>query len=84
MRNLWVFGFIQENAVNLLENTASFIAGKANSSDPAMIETVGKSLLFGIGNILSASSSAAKFDDKKGKNEKENNKNKENDKSKVM
>ena len=41
------------------------MASQVNSSDPAMIENVGKSLLHGIGNILSASSAGAKFDKNK-------------------
>lgn len=51
------------------------MATQVNSSDPVMLEKVSKSLLFGIGNILSASSSGAKFDEKEEKSNKDKNEN---------
>lgn len=50
----------------MLENTATFMATQVNSSDPSMIENVGKSLLVGLGNILTASASEAKYDEGQG------------------
>ena len=41
-----------------------FMATQVNSSDHSMIENVGKSLLVGLGNILTASAFEAKYDEK--------------------
>ena len=51
----------------MLESTATFVAAQANSSDPSVIEDVGKSLLIGIRNLLTVSAAEAKFDERVGK-----------------
>jgi hypothetical protein len=50
-----ILHILQENAVNLLSDTASFMANQKND-DPELMQKVGASLLHGIGNIMSAAS----------------------------
>lgn len=61
--------FLQENAVNLLEDTADFVSSQLNSgtTDPGVLQDVGASLLHGISNVISATSSKAE----KGKDDEE-------------
>lgn len=51
----------QENAVNLLENTANFVSSQlsSGSTDPGVLQDVGASLLHGISNVMSAASTGA-------------------------
>lgn len=60
---------MQENAVNLLEDTADFVSSQLNSgtTDPGVLQDVGASLLHGISNVISATSSKAE----KGKDDEE-------------
>ena len=53
---------MQENAVNLLEDTADFVSSQLNSgtTDPDVLQNVGASLLHGISNVISVTSSKAK------------------------
>lgn len=55
---------LQDNALNLLGNAASFISTQLSSGsvDSDLIESIGTSLFSGIGNVLDAASSEAQTD----------------------
>lgn len=74
------FSPTQENAINLLSNTASFMASQKNAN-PELLQKVGASLLHGIGNLMTASSSEAKVADT---DKRKPNKKKDTKKEKVM
>ena len=52
----------QENAANLLENTADFVSSQLSSgtADTEVLQKVGASLLYGISNVMNAASTGAK------------------------
>ena len=57
----------QENAVNLLEDTADFVSSQLSTgtTDPGVLQDVGASLLHGISNVMTAASSEAEDDGEK-------------------
>ncbi|XP_078349560.1 polycystin-1-like protein 2 isoform X5 [Oculina patagonica] len=63
----------QENAVNLLENTANFVSSQlsSGSSDPGVLQEVGASLLHGISNVMSAASTGAQQEEEDEEEEEE-------------
>lgn len=85
----------QENAVNLLENTANFVSSQlsSGSTDPGVLQDVGASLLHGISNVMSAASTGAQqeeeeeeeeFDDNEDSNKKAEKEKKKAAKGKVI